>query len=176
MHFEPAFRAAEVLVEAGAELTPIFSEHAASFDTRFGRAADHIHRMEEISGRKAVLSITDAEPLGPKNLLDCIAVCPCTSNTMSKLAFGVVDTTVTMAVKSMLRNAKPVILAIATNDALKCSAKNLGLLMNTRNYYFVPLGQDSPDKKPSSMVAHFEKLPETIEEALEERQIQPLII
>lgn len=95
---------------------------------------------------------------------------------MSKLAFGVVDTTVTMAVKSMLRNAKPVILAIATNDALKCSAKNLGLLMNTRNYYFVPLGQDSPDKKPSSMVAHFEKLPETIEEALEERQIQPLII
>lgn len=174
--FESAFKAAEVLAEAGAELTPIFSEHAASFDTRFGKAADHIHRMEEISGRKAVLTITDAEPLGPKNLLDCIAVCPCTSNTMSKLAFGVVDTTVTMAVKSMLRNAKPVILAIATNDALKCSAKNLGLLMNTRNYYFVPMGQDAPDKKPSSMVAHFEKLPETIAEALEERQIQPLII
>lgn len=174
--FEPAFSAAKVLADAGAELTPIFSEHAASFDTRFGKAADHIHRMEEISGRQAILSIADAEPLGPKNLLDCLAVCPCTSNTMSKLAYGVVDTTVTMAVKSMLRNSKPIILAVATNDALRCSGKNIGFLMNTRNYYFVPFGQDSPDKKPASMVAHFEKLPETIESALDGNQIQPLII
>lgn len=174
--FESAFKEAEALVSAGAELTPIFSEHAASFDTRFGKAADHIRRMEEISGRRAILSITDAEPLGPKDLLDCIAVCPCTSNTMSKLTLGVVDTTVTMAVKSMLRNSKPIILAIATNDALRCSGKNIGALMNTRNYYFVPFGQDSPEKKPASMVAYFEKLPLTIESALEGHQIQPLII
>ena len=174
--FERAFKAAEALTELGAELTPIFSEHAASIDTRFGKAADHIRRMEEISCRRALLSIAEAEPLGPKDMLDCIAVVPCTSNTMSKLAYGVVDTTVTMAVKSMLRNNKPVILAVATNDALRCSAKNLGLLMNSRNYFFVPLGQDAPDTKPASMVAHFEKLPETIEAAFEGRQIQPLII
>lgn len=174
--FEPAFKSAEALVSEGAELMPIFSEHAASIDTRFGKAADHIRRMEEISGRKAILSIADAEPLGPKNLLDCIAVCPCTSNTMSKLVYGVVDTTVTMAVKSMLRNSKPIVLAIATNDALRCSGKNIGFLMNTRNYYFVPFHQDAPDKKPASMVALFEKLPDTIISAFDGNQIQPLII
>lgn len=174
--FDRAFKAAQTLVDSGAELCPIFSEHAASFDTRFGKASDHIRRMEEICGRQAILSITDAEPLGPKNMLDCIAVCPCTSNTMGKLATGIVDTTVTMAVKSMLRNRKPVVLAIATNDALKCSGKNIGALLNADNYYFVPFGQDAPEKKPASMVAHFESLKETIEEALENRQIQPLII
>lgn len=174
--FERAFKAAQTLVDSGAELCPIFSEHAAAFDTRFGKASDHIRRMEEICGRQAILSITDAEPLGPKNMLDCIAVCPCTSNTMGKLAAGIVDTTVTMAVKSMLRNRKPVVLAIATNDALKCSGKNIGALLNADNYYFVPFGQDAPEKKPASMVAHFESLKETIEEALENRQIQPLII
>ncbi|MGN0630863.1 MAG: dipicolinate synthase subunit B [Ruminococcus sp.] len=174
--FERAFQAAKALADSGAELCPIFSEHAASFDTRFGKASDHIRRMEEICGRSAILSITDAEPLGPKNMLDCIAVCPCTSNTMSKLAVGIVDTTVTMAVKSMLRNRKPVILAIATNDALKCSGKNIGALLNTDKYYFVPFGQDAPDKKPSSMVAHFEMLEKTVEAALEGYQVQPLII
>lgn len=174
--FERAFKAAQTLVDSGAELCPIFSEHAAAFDTRFGKASDHIRRMEEICGRQAILSITDAEPLGPKNMLDCIAVCPCTSNTMGKLAAGIVDTTVTMAVKSMLRNRKPVVLAIATNDALKCSGKNIGALLNADNYYFVPFGQDAPEKKPASMVAHFESLKKTIEEALENRQIQPLII
>ncbi len=174
--FDRAFQQAEALVKAGAEVTPIFSEHAASIDTRFGKAADHIRRMEEISQRKALLSISEAEPLGPKKMLDCIAVAPCTSNTLGKLALGVVDTTVTMAVKSMLRNEMPVIIALATNDALRCSAKNIGLLMNSRNYYFVPMGQDAPMQKPSSVVAHFERLQETVEAALEGNQIQPVLI
>lgn len=174
--FARAFQQAQVLVDAGAELTPIFSEHAATIDTRFGKAADHVRRMEEICQRPALLTIADVEPLGPKQMLDCILVAPCTSNTLGKLALGLVDTTVTMAVKSMLRNEKPVVLAPATNDALRVSAKNLGLLMNAKNYYFVPMGQDAPAQKPSSMVAHFEQIPETVAAALEGRQIQPFII
>ncbi|MGN0592638.1 MAG: dipicolinate synthase subunit B [Ruminococcus sp.] len=174
--FARAFQQAQVLVDAGAELTPIFSEHAATIDTRFGKAADHVRRMEEICQRPALLTIADVEPLGPKHMLDCILVAPCTSNTLGKLALGLVDTTVTMAVKSMLRNEKPVVLAPATNDALRVSAKNLGLLMNAKNYYFVPMGQDAPAQKPSSMVAHFEQIPETVAAALEGRQIQPFII
>ncbi len=174
--FARAFQQAQALVDAGAELMPIFSEHAASIDTRFGKAADHIRRMEEISQRKSLLTIADVEPLGPKNMLDCMIVAPCTSNTLGKLALGLVDTTVTMAVKSMLRNEKPIVLALATNDALRVSSKNLGVLMNAKNYYLVPMGQDAPEQKPSSMVAHFEKIPETIAAALEQKQIQPLII
>lgn len=174
--FARAFQQAQVLVDAGAELTPIFSEHAATIDTRFGKAADHVRRMEDICQRPALLTIADVEPLGPKHMLDCILVAPCTSNTLGKLALGLVDTTVTMAVKSMLRNEKPVVLAPATNDALRVSAKNLGLLMNAKNYYFVPMGQDAPAQKPSSMVAHFEQIPETVAAALEGRQIQPFII
>lgn len=174
--FVRAFEQAQALVDAGAQVTPIFSEHAAGIDTRFGKAADHIRRMEEISQRRAILTIADAEPLGPKNMLDCIVVAPCTSNTLGKLALGLVDTTVTMAVKSMLRNEKPVVLALATNDALRVSSKNLGVLLNAKNYYFVPIGQDAPEQKPSSMVAHFERLTDTIAAALEGRQIQPLIV
>ncbi|MBQ8687415.1 MAG: dipicolinate synthase subunit B [Ruminococcus sp.] len=174
--FERAFQQAQALVDAGAVITPVFSEHAAGIDTRFGKAADHIRRMEEISQRRAILTIDGAEPLGPKNMLDCIVVAPCTSNTLGKLALGLVDTTVTMAVKSMLRNEKPVVLALATNDALRVSSKNLGVLLNAKHYYFVPLGQDAPGQKPSSMVAHFERLPDTVVAALEGRQIQPLIV
>ncbi|MBQ8515288.1 MAG: dipicolinate synthase subunit B [Ruminococcus sp.] len=174
--FERAFQQAELLKAAGAALCPIFSEHAASIDTRFGKAADHIRRMEEISERRAILTISGAEPLGPKDMLDCILVAPCTSNTLGKLSLGLVDTTVTMAVKSMLRNEKPVVLALATNDALRVSMKNLGVLMNAKNYFFVPIGQDAPEKKPSSMVAHFERIPETVAAALEHKQIQPLIV
>ncbi len=174
--FERAFSEAEKLVSLGAELTPIFSKNAAEINTRFGKAADHIRRMEEISGRRALLTITDTEPLGPKNMLDAIVVAPCTSNTLAKLTYGIVDTSVTMAVKSMLRGGKPVIIAAATNDALRNSAKNIGHLLNTKNYYFVPIGQDAPDKKPASMVAHFERLCDTVVGAFEGVQIQPLII
>ena len=143
---------------------------------RFGKAADHLAAWEQLCGNPAICSIADAEPLGPKNMLDLLVVAPCTANTMAKLALGITDTTVTMAVKSMLRNQKPIVLCLATNDALRASAKNLGLLLNTKHYYFVPLGQDAPDKKPASLVADFKKLPQTVALALEDTQIQPILI
>ena len=127
--FSAAFAEAERLVAAGYSLTPIFSEHAASIDTRFGKAVEQRKKLEQICGKPALLTISDVEPLGPKDRLDALLVAPCTANTMAKLAMGITDTTVTMAVKSMLRNEKPIILALATNDALQASAKNLGLLL-----------------------------------------------
>ena len=174
--FSNSIQAAKTLSEQGAVLTPIFSEHAATIDTRFGKAADHLTAWEQLCGNPAICSIADAEPLGPKNMLDLLVVAPCTANTMAKLALGITDTTVTMAVKSMLRNQKPIVLCLATNDALRASAKNLGLLLNTKHYYFVPLGQDAPDKKPASLVADFKKLPQTVALALEDTQIQPILI
>lgn len=174
--FSNSIQAAKTLSEQGAVLTPIFSEHAATIDTRFGKAADHLAAWEQLCGHPAICSIADAEPLGPKNMLDLLVVAPCTANTMAKLALGITDTTVTMAVKSMLRNQKPIVLCLATNDALRASAKNLGLLLNTKHYYFVPLGQDAPDKKPASLVADFKKLPQTVALALEDTQIQPILI
>lgn len=174
--FSAAFTQAVLLRDCGAELTPIFSEHASSIDTRFGKAADRVAELEKICGKSAICTIADAEPLGPKDMLDLLVVAPCTANTAAKLAQGITDTTATMAVKSMLRRQKPIVLAIATNDGLRASAKNIGLLLNTKNYYFVPLGQDAPEKKPASLVADFQKLPETVEAALDGRQIQPIFI
>jgi dipicolinate synthase subunit B len=172
--FSAAFAQAARLKAAGYSLTPIFSEHAATTDTRFGTAADQRESLETICGTKALLSIPETEPLGPHDQLDALVVAPCTANTMAKLALGITDTAVTMAVKSMLRNEKPIILALATNDALRASAKNLGLLLNTKHYYFVPLRQDAPWKKPASLVADFNQLPETVEAALKGQQVQPI--
>lgn len=174
--FSAAFAQAAKLREAGAVLTPIFSEHAATIDTRFGKAADRVAELEEICGRQSIRTIAQAEPIGPKDLLDLLVVAPCTANTAAKLAHGITDSTATMAVKSMLRRQKPVVLAIATNDALGASAKNIGLLMNTKHYYFVPLRQDAPLEKPASLVADFTKLPETVEMAQQQKQIQPIFI
>lgn len=174
--FTAAFAQAEALRDAGAVLTPIFSEHAAGMDTRFGTAQERRAQLEQICGNPAIYTIPQAEPLGPKDLLDLLVVAPCTANTAAKLAHGITDTTATMAVKSMLRRQKPVVLAIATNDALAASAKNIGLLLNTKHFYFVPLRQDAPAEKPASMVAEFRKLPETVELALEGKQIQPIFI
>lgn len=174
--FSAAFAQAEKLREAGALLTPIFSEHAGSMDTRFGKAADQVQRLEHICGAKAIRTITEAEPLGPKDMLDMLIVAPCTANTAAKLAAGITDTTATMAVKSMLRRQKPIVLGIATNDALRASAKNIGHLLNTKHYYFVPLRQDAPREKPGSMVCDFTKIPETAALALEGIQIQPIFI
>ena len=162
--FSAAFAEAERLVAAGYSLTPIFSEHAASIDTRFGKAVEQRKKLEQICGKPALLTIS------------ALLVAPCTANTMAKLAMGITDTTVTMAVKSMLRNEKPIILALATNDALRASAKNLGLLLNTKNYYFVPLRQDAPVKKPSSLVADFTQISDTVAAALGGLQIQPMFI
>lgn len=173
--FEKSFNQAEILRKMGAELIPIMSENASSISTRFGSAEENLKKLENICGCKVIKSIADAEPIGPKNLTDIMIVSPCTSNTASKLANSITDSAVTMAVKSHLRGGKPVILAIASNDSLMGSAKNLGILFNMKNYYFVPMRQDDYIKKPSSLVAEFSMIPQTVESALKGIQLRPII-
>ena len=173
--FAQAFSQAEYLTSLGAQLIPIVSEHAATISTRFGKAEEHLRRLEQICGRPAILRIEDAEPLGPKDLTDVMAVVPCTSNTAAKLALSITDGVVPMAVKSHLRGGKPVVLALASNDALAGTLKNIGLLANSRHYYFVPLRQDNAAAKPNSLVADFSRTAETIQNALDGRQFQPVI-
>ncbi len=156
------------------ELIPVMSETAYSTDTRFGTAESFRWRVEEICGRKIIHTIAGAEPIGPKHMADGVVVMPCTGNTAAKLANAVTDTAVTMAVKSALRVSMPIVLSLATNDALGASFKNIGTLMNTKHIYFVPMRQDDPEKKPTSLVARFELLPETVEAALHGRQLQPV--
>lgn len=174
--FSKAFEAASRLVNEGAELTPIMSFNAAKISSRFGEAEKNIEKIEEICQKKAILTIEDAEHIGPKSLFDIITVCPCTGNTMAKLAMGITDTPVTMAVKAHLRNNKPAVLCLATNDALSASAKNIGMLMNTKNYYFVPFAQDDCEKKQTSLVADFTLLVPAIECAFSGIQLQPMLI
>ena len=147
-------------------ILPIFSQNAATTDTRFGTAKEHLARAEAICGRKPILTIPQAEPIGPKKMLDALIIAPCTGNTLSKLAHSVADTPVTMAAKSHLRNGKPVIVAISTNDALAGAAENIGKLLARKNYYFVPFGQDDPLQKPTSIVANFCQIPETLDAAM----------
>ncbi len=168
--------AAKELVLSGYSLTPILSPIVYTTDTRFIKADDFKSQIEEICGRKAILTIAQAEPIGPKKPFDALAVCPCTGNTLAKLAYGITDTSVTMAVKAHIRNNLPTIIAISTNDALGAAAKNLGHLLNTRNYYFVPFRQDDPLTKERSMIADFSLLEKTIENALESKQIRPIIL
>lgn len=158
------------------EVVPILSENAARYDTRFGMAEDLIARVERAAGRRAIRTIVDAEPFGPQNLADVLVIAPCTGNTLAKLAHGITDTPVTMAVKSHLRGEKPIVLAISTNDGLSGSAANIGALLNRRHYYFVPFGQDAPETKPRSLVADIERLPQTIAAALEGWQLQPILL
>lgn len=174
--FARAFQVWRALKAAGAELTPIMSFNAATTDTRFYKAAAAQRIFEEICGRPVIDTIPLAEPIGPKKLLDALAVMPCTGNTLAKLAAGVADTPVTLAVKSHLRNGGPVVLAVSTNDALGQNARNIGQLMAAKHFFFVPLRQDDPAGKPNSVVADFERLPETLACALKERQIQPIIV
>ncbi len=173
--FEKAFEQAKILKKNGAELIPVMSYNAASINSRFGNAEDNIKRLENICGRRVITTIEDAEPIGPKNMTDIMVVCPCTGNTCAKLAMSITDTPVTMAVKSHIRNKKPVILALATNDFLAGSMKNIGSLMNMKNYYFVPVYQDDCKKKPTSAVCDFTALEETIINALNGVQTQPII-
>jgi dipicolinate synthase subunit B len=160
----------------GAEIHPILSAAVASTNTRFGRVDDFRRRLEMVTGRDCIDTITEAEPIGPKNKLDLIVVAPCTGNTLGKIANGITDTPVTMAVKAQLRNQRPVVLAIATNDGLGNSARNIGTLLNAKNIYFVPFGQDDPEKKSNSLVARFGLIVPTIELALEGKQIQPVLV
>lgn len=158
------------------QVIPILSPAAASIDSRFGTARDHILQASEICGCAPLTTIFQVEPIGPRKLLDALIVAPCTGNTLSKLSHGIADTAVAMAVKSHLRNGRPVILAISTNDGLAAAAENLGRLLARKHYYFVPFRQDDPKNKPNSLIADFTMIPETLDAALEGRQVQPLLL
>jgi dipicolinate synthase subunit B len=173
--YEKVFQELQKLVETGAIVQTIFSNSAASINSRFGQANDFIQKAHEITGQKPMLTIADAEPIGPKSLLDILVLFPCTGNTIAKLANGITDTPSLMAAKAHMRNNKPVLISISTNDALGMNMKNIGLLLNAKNIYFIPFGQDNPKKKPNSMIAHTELLIPSIEAALEGRQYQPII-
>lgn len=155
---------------------PIFSQNAGTIDSRFGTAAAHLEKVEAICGTPPLLTIAQVEPIGPKKLLDALVIAPCTGNTLAKLAHSIADGPVTMAAKSHLRNGRPLIIAVSTNDALAGAAENIGRLLSRKHFYFVPFGQDDPAGKPTSMVADFSRLLPTLEAALEGRQFQPLII
>lgn len=173
--FSKALDALEDLCKSGAEVYPIMSEISYKTDTRFGKAEDFCHKISELTGRDIIKSIKEAEPIGPKKMLDLLIVAPCTGNTLAKIASGITDSSVTMAVKAHLRNNRPVLLAVSTNDGLGNAAKNIGMLMNSKNFYFVPLGQDDYEKKPNSLVADFYSVKKAAEAALEGRQLQPLL-
>lgn len=174
--FEKSMEQARRLVQMGAEVTPILSYHAYSLDTRFGTAKANNQKLEDICGRPILHTIPDTEPVGPKKMFDVLAIAPCTGNTLAKLAMSIIDTPVTMAVKSHLRNGRPVVVAVSTNDALSGCAKNIGALENLRHYYFVPMRQDDFQKKPSSVVAEYSLLPQAIAAALQGKQLQPVLL
>jgi len=157
------------------DVTPIMSENSASTDTRFGTACHFISEIERICGKKVLSTIESVEYIGPKKALDVLIIAPCTGNTLAKIARGITDTAVTMACKAHLRNNRPVVIAISTNDALSGNAQNLGLLLNRKNFYFVPFYQDDPENKPFSMVAELDKLCDTVDLALKGKQLQPLL-
>ncbi|MEG2676969.1 MAG: dipicolinate synthase subunit B [Oscillospiraceae bacterium] len=174
--FEKAIAAMVGLASSGIKILPIMSFTAARTDTRFGTALDFRERIQKIAGTDEIIdTIEAAEPIGPNRMCDILVVAPCTGNTLAKLCCGIVDTPVTMAVKSHLRNKRPVVLAIATNDALSAAAKNIGELLNRKYYYFVPMSQDSPADKPTSIVADFKKIAPSIEAALRQTQLQPVL-
>jgi dipicolinate synthase subunit B len=165
-----------LFVKEGADVTPIISDSLDTVDTRFGKAAELKKNLREITGKEPIKSIITAEPIGPHKLFDVMVVAPCTGNTLAKLAGGITDSPVLMAVKANLRNQRPVVLSIATNDGLGMNAKNIGLLINTKNVYMVPFGQDNPAVKANSLVAKIDFLTDTTVEALAGRQIQPVLI
>ena len=157
-------------------LVPIFSDSSYTISSRFGSAADHIRLATEICGREPLHTISQVEPIGPKKMLDALVIAPCTGNTLAKLAHSIADGPVTMAAKSHLRNGRPIVIAVSTNDALAGAAENIGKLMARKHIYFVPFGQDDPNSKPTSMVADFNQIPQALEAALEGRQLQPILL
>ena len=157
------------------DIIPIFSPASCTTDSRFGTAESWRREVEDICGRPPLSTLSEVEPIGPKKLLDLLVIAPCTGNTVGKLANGIADTSVTLACKAHLRNARPVVLAISTNDGLAANAENIGTLLNRKHYYFVPFGQDSPHGKPFSLVADMSLLPQTVEVALEGQQLQPIL-
>ena len=172
--FRSAIDAMRALVETY-DVIPIVSEAAYGIDTKFGLAEDFRQEIEDLCGCKSLHTLDAVEPLGPKKLLDLLVVAPCTGNTLGKLANGIADSPVTFAVKAHLRNARPIVLAISTNDGLSGSAENIGKLLNRKHYYFVPFSQDSPHGKPYSLIADFSLLPETVAFAMMKQQLQPIL-
>lgn len=173
---ERALDALRELVAIYEKVIPIASETAADTDTRFGSAHDLLRKMEELTGETVRTDIVSVEPIGPEKLLDVLVIAPATGNTIAKLAAGMTDTAVTMAAKAHLRNERPVVIAMASNDGLSASARNIGELLVRKNYYFVPFGQDNPQGKPSSLIADFHQIPAAVEAALEGRQLQPILL
>ncbi len=174
--FERSVMQIEYLISEGINILPIMSFNASSVDTRFGKADSFIEKIERITGNKVIKTLEDAEPLGPKKLIDLLIILPCTGNTLAKLALGIYDTPVTLAAKSHLRNQRPILIGVSTNDALSNSAKNIGALQNYKNYYFIPMSQDAPDSKPFSVVCDFERAFEASVCALEGKQIEPILM
>ena len=158
------------------DIYPIMSEVAFSTDTRFGKSEDFRARIKNICRKEIIHTVKEAEPIGPKKMFDALVVAPCTGNTLAKLSSGIADSSVTLAAKAHLRNGRPVVVAVSSNDALAANAENLGRLLNRENFYFVPFGQDDAETKPRSLVAEMEKIPQTLSSALNGFQIQPILI
>lgn len=173
--YDKVFKELQKLVDEGAKVQTIFSDASQTIDSRFGKAEEFVQKAEKLTGIRPMRTIAEAEPIGPKELLDLLIILPCTGNTIAKLANGITDTPVLMAAKAHLRNEKPLLLSVSTNDALGMNMKNIGLLLNAKHIYFVPFGQDNPQKKPNPMIAHTELLLDAAKEALEGKQYQPVI-
>ncbi len=173
--YSKIFPQVERLVQLGAEVIPIMSEISYTTDTRFGKAEEHIKRLEKITGKEVIASVKEAEPIGPQKLLDVLVVAPCTGNSLAKIAAGMADTSVTLAVKSHLRNRRPVVIGISTNDGLGNNAKNIGALANMKNVYLVPFGQDDWNAKENSLISHMDLIIPTVEHAMDGKQLQPVL-
>lgn len=174
--FDKIFTQIERLLAEGADVFTVFSECSQVTDTRFGEAQYFLQKAEELTGHKPITTLTQAETLGPQNLLDIMAIAPCTGNTLAKMANAITDTTVLMAAKGLLRNDKPIVIGISSNDALSNNLKNIAVMINKKSIYFVPFGQDNYKGKPNSMIADFEQLIPTLEQALEGKQLQPVTL
>lgn len=174
--YDKAIAALERVKAEFQDVTPIVSERGASLDTRFGNAHDFLREIERICDKRVIATIQAAEPIGPKGLLDVLVIAPCTGNTLAKLTAGVTDSSVTMAAKAHLRNGKPLVVAVSTNDGLAASARNIGELLCRKNVYLVPFRQDDPGGKPTSLVADFTLVPAAVRAALEGRQLQPVLL
>ena len=166
----------DALCKNGFNVIPIMSPTAYATDTRFGKAEDFTKHITEVTGNEIIHTIFAAEPIGPKKLLDILVVAPCTGNTLGKIANGITDTSVTLAIKAHLRNERPVVIAVSTNDALGAAARNIGTLFNSKHLFFVPMKQDDYINKPNSIVADFSKIPETVDSALKLKQPEPIFI
>lgn len=164
------------LIEAGYEVQPIMSETVWATDTRFGSAAVFAEDVERVCGRSVIHTVVDAEPLGPAMPLDALIICPCTGNTLAKIANGITDTAVSMAAKAHLRSDRPLVISLASNDALSANLKNIATLLSRKQVYFVPMVQDDPEKKPHSLVADFSLLQPTLHSAFEGKQFRRLFL